>query len=139
MDFVPCLKVIFIFLFEEALVECVGPIVLKLRPVQVVLEVEAGGEPEADPERGVAGDLVARLPPPLHLDSFDDIFWPKFSQHFCRFFAGDLSSVLHSEQHSLRGDIRIVIRVIFLHDGCFNIELVATFVFVSKILISFVN
>ena len=79
MEKVLRVKFIVIVLLEEALVESVWPVVLKLGPVQVILKVVALGEPEADPEGGVAGDDVANLPSSLDLDLFDDYFGPEFS------------------------------------------------------------
>ena len=108
-----------IVLLEEALVEGVGPVVLELGPVQVILEVVAGGEPEADPERGVAGDDVANLPTSLDLDLSHDDFGPEFSEHLCRFLAGNLSPVLDPQQHFLSCLIEIIIRLFFFSDGRF--------------------
>ena len=79
MEKVLRVKFIVIVLLEEALVESVWPVVLKLGPVQVILKVVALGEPEAHPEGGVAGDDVANLPSSLDLDLFDDYFGPEFS------------------------------------------------------------
>ena len=108
-----------IVLLEEALVEGVWPVVLELGPVQVILEVVAGGEPEVDPERGVAGDDVADLPTSLDLDLSDDDFGPEFSEHLCRFLAGNLPPVLDPQQHFLSCLIEIIFHLFFFSDGCF--------------------
>lgn len=138
-------ELIVVVLLEETLVESVWPVVLKLRPVQVILEIVVLSEPNPDPEGNVAGDVVADLPPPLHLDLLDDDFWPEFSEHLCRFFAGNFAAMLDSQQNLLIDSIRSI----FWSDGSFNgaceldvilqIFRIVSFVFVSKILISFVD
>ena len=65
------LHIVWILLLEEPLVEGVGPVLLELGPVQEVLEGEARAEAEQDPERSVAGHVVANLGllyPPVTLD-----------------------------------------------------------------------
>ena len=67
-----------IFIFKESFVKLLWPVVLKLRPVEVVLEGVARCELHHHPQRLVAG-VGGHLRPPPHLHVFYDTPGPEFS------------------------------------------------------------
>ena len=70
-----------VLLFKKSFVKAKRPVVLVLRPVQIVLEGVARSQSEHQPQRLVAR-VSAHLFSPLHLHTLDDGSGPKLAENF---------------------------------------------------------
>ena len=126
-----------VLLFKKSFVKAERPVVLILRPVQVVLEGVARRQSEDQPEW-----LVARVSPhlfsPFHLHALDDGSRPELSENFGGVLVGNSAPVLDPQRQFLVHHVLILLLVRpFLLGNC--VLRIFVFILVSEVLISFVN